>query len=48
LFDLSENKWLTVAEMFDLGWGEDREAWKWRRKLRGWEECRLLLLTVVL
>jgi len=30
LFDLSENKWLTVAQMFELGWGEGGEAWKWR------------------
>jgi len=53
LFDLSENKWLTVAQMFDLGWDEGGEAWKWRRRLWAWEEellveCRLILLTVVL
>ena len=39
--------------MFDLGWDEGGEAWKWRRRLRAWEEellveCRLLLLTMVL
>ncbi|KAK2449586.1 hypothetical protein QL285_008771 [Trifolium repens] len=32
-----------------LGWGEEGEAWVWRRRLRGWEEeelreCRALLL----
>lgn len=39
--------------MFDLGWNEGGEAWKWRRGLRAWEEeqlveCTLLLLIVVL
>jgi len=33
LFDLSENKLLTVAQMFELGWHEGGEAWKWRRNL---------------
>jgi len=27
LFDLSENKFLTVAQMFDLGWDAGWEAW---------------------
>ncbi|GAU10913.1 hypothetical protein TSUD_426570, partial [Trifolium subterraneum] len=27
LFDLSENRGLTVAEMFSLGWGVAGEAW---------------------
>lgn len=53
LFDLSDNKFLTVAQMFHLGWGEGGEAWKWRSRLWAWEEeqlveCRLLLLSVVL
>lgn len=53
LFDLSENKWLNVAQMFDLGWDEGGEAWKWRWRLNAWEEeslveCRLLLLIVML
>jgi len=38
--------------MFQLGWGEGGEAWKWRRRLWAWEEerlleCRLLLLSFV-
>lgn len=50
MFDLSESKFLTMAQMFNLGWGE---AWKWRRRLWAWEEemvdeCRTLLLTIVL
>lgn len=28
LFDLSENKLLTVANKFALGWGEGGELWK--------------------
>ena len=45
LFDLSKNTLLTVAQMFNLGWDEGREAWKWRRSLWVWdedmvEECR--------
>jgi len=31
LYDLSENKLSTVAQMFAWGWGEEGEAWKWRR-----------------
>jgi hypothetical protein len=38
LFDLSENRSITVADMFDLGWGFGGEAWKWRRSLFAWEE----------
>jgi len=53
LFELLENKLLTVAQMFQLGWEEGGDAWKWRRGLWAWEEellveCRLLLLSVVL
>lgn len=53
LFDLSENKLLTVSQMFDLGWDERGEAWKWRRRLWAWEEkmleeCITLLLTIML
>jgi len=34
--------------MFELGWEEGGEAWRWRRRLWTWEEemleaCRLLL-----
>ena len=32
-FDLATNKMATVAEMYSLGWGEEGEAWKWRRRL---------------
>ncbi|XP_024626821.1 uncharacterized protein [Medicago truncatula] len=38
LFDLSENKGVTVREMFVLGWGADGGAWSWRRRLFAWEE----------
>lgn len=53
LFDLSANQLSTVADMFDLGWGEGGEAWKWMRRLWAWEEelvreCIALLLTVSL
>jgi len=48
LFDLATNKLISVADMFDLGWEEGGEAWRWRRRLWTWEEemleaCRLLL-----
>jgi len=53
LYDLSENKSSTMAQMFDWGWGEGGEAWKWRRRLWTWEdklveECMNFLLTVVM
>ncbi|MCI49249.1 YIPF1-like protein, partial [Trifolium medium] len=53
LFDLAEIKLRTVAEMFSLGWGEDGEAWVWRRQLKAWEEemlgeCQSLLLNLSL
>ena len=38
LFDLATNKMATVAEMYSLGWGEEGEARKWRRRLLVWEE----------
>jgi hypothetical protein len=37
LFELFLNKELCVFEMCQLGWGEDGEAWQWRRKLFAWE-----------
>jgi hypothetical protein len=48
LFDLTTNKFSTVADMSGRGWGEGGEAWSWRRRLWAWEEemlaeCRLLL-----
>jgi len=33
LFDLSINKYSTVAEMCQLGWEVGGEAWSWRRRL---------------
>jgi HEAT repeat protein len=53
LFDLSNNKLCTVADMFSLGWEEGGEAWRWRRRLWAWEEvlveeCRNLLNNIVL
>ena len=41
LFELSENKFETVANMFAKGWGANGEAWRWRRRLFAWEEDRL-------
>ncbi|GAU10089.1 hypothetical protein TSUD_422280, partial [Trifolium subterraneum] len=53
LFDLAENKSISVAERFTLGWGAGGEAWVWRQPLMAWEEemlgeCQTLLLTVSL
>ncbi|RHN79618.1 putative reverse transcriptase zinc-binding domain-containing protein [Medicago truncatula] len=42
LFDLANNKMATVAEMYSLGWGEEGEVWKWRRRLFAWEEEKVL------
>jgi len=38
LFELSMSKWVSIFDMFQLGWGENGEAWKWRRRLFAWEE----------
>ncbi|KEH30065.1 hypothetical protein MTR_4g060705 [Medicago truncatula] len=38
LFELSENKNVTVREMCLLGWEADGGAWRWRRRLFAWEE----------
>jgi hypothetical protein len=53
LYDLSENKSSTVAEMFFNGWEIGGEAWVWRRQLWVWEEemlrkCQTLLLSFTL
>ncbi|GAU42165.1 hypothetical protein TSUD_89640 [Trifolium subterraneum] len=53
LFDLAANKSVSVADMFQSGWGVGGEAWVWRRQLRAWEEemlgeCQSLLLTISL
>ncbi|KEH34516.1 hypothetical protein MTR_3g467670 [Medicago truncatula] len=52
LFDLYENKSITVVNWFSLG-VEKGEAWKWRQRLWAWEEevleeCKTLLLDVSL
>ncbi|GAU44846.1 hypothetical protein TSUD_400470 [Trifolium subterraneum] len=38
LYDLAENKSVSVADMFEVGWGIGGEAWKWRLRLFAWEE----------
>ena len=53
LFDLAENKIITVANFFSLGLARDGEGWRWRRRLWTWEEdmveeCRALLFDVLL
>jgi len=53
LFELYENKYITVAELFSLGVAEGGEAWQWRRRLWAWEEemleeCRACLFDVSL
>jgi len=53
LYELCVNKHSTVEKMFVLGWGEEGDAWQWRRRLGDWEEelvgeCRTLLATIVL
>ncbi|AES69544.1 hypothetical protein MTR_3g031290 [Medicago truncatula] len=53
LFDLAENKSITVAGLFSLGVEQGGEAWRWGRRLWAWEEeeleeCRALLTDVSL
>ena len=38
LFESSMSKWVSVFDMFQLGWEGNGEAWKWRRRLFAWEE----------
>ena len=38
LFELPVDKWVSVFDLFQLGWGENGETWKWRRSLFAWEE----------
>jgi len=43
----------TLAKMSSLGWGEDGEVWKWRRRLLAWEEekvreCCEILINIAL
>ncbi|GAU41584.1 hypothetical protein TSUD_271930 [Trifolium subterraneum] len=42
LYDLAKNKSVSVADMFEAGWGIGGEAWKWRRRLFAWEDELLL------
>jgi len=53
LFELAENRWISVEDMSQLGWGEGGDAWKWKRRLFVWEEenvreCISLLHNIVL
>jgi len=53
LFDLVENKTITVANLFSLDLVQGGEEWSWRRRLWAWEEdmleeCRALLFDVSL
>lgn len=38
LYDLSVLQGESVAMMRVLGWEEEGEAWRWRRRLWAWEE----------
>ena len=38
LYDLSENKMVTVADMSNLGWSVHGDGGKWQRHLLAWEE----------
>ncbi|GAU48338.1 hypothetical protein TSUD_267630 [Trifolium subterraneum] len=38
LYELAENTSISVADMFEAGWGIGGEEWKWRRRLFAWEE----------
>jgi len=42
LFDFSDNKWTSVAEIERLGCREGGGAWRWRMSLRAWEEKLLV------
>jgi len=33
LYELAENKLVSIADMYNLGWGVDGEAWKWSCRL---------------
>ena len=53
LFDLAENKEVTVREMKGRGWAVGGGAWEWRQRLLAWEEesvseCAALLSDIVL
>ncbi|GAU24262.1 hypothetical protein TSUD_48500 [Trifolium subterraneum] len=38
LYDLADNKHISVADMFEAGWALNGNGWKWRRRLFAWEE----------
>jgi len=38
LFELADNKLVTIAKMHCFGWGVNGEAWKWRKRLFALEE----------
>ncbi|GAU20019.1 hypothetical protein TSUD_273540 [Trifolium subterraneum] len=38
LYDLADNKHISVADMFQAGWALNGNGWKWRRRLFVWEE----------
>jgi len=48
LYDFSLEMEISVSDMFQLGWGVDGEAWRWRRRLFAWEEELVGELTLLL
>ena len=48
LFELAMDKWVSVFDMCQLGWGENGEAWKWRQRLFAWEEEKVGELCLLL
>lgn len=38
LYDLLNNRFVTVCKMCTLGWGGGEDGWKWRRRLLACEE----------
>lgn len=48
MYDLSVSKWLSVANMFQSGWGAEGEVWVWRQRLFAWEEEQVGDLTSIL
>jgi len=48
LFELVGDRGISEVDMRELGWGDEGEGWRWRRRLWVWEEgmvreCTLLL-----
>ena len=48
LYELSMLKGESVFAMCTLGWGNDGEAWVWRRRLFAWEEALVGELRILL